>query len=446
MPSRVLRVLFLLGLLGAAVGCTHRPIPPTSASSAFSQSIKPASGAANEASTRLTARGTTFSRQQPGAPFAPTLVVTTQVAHGDLFPYAFGKTGPRYVPTKRLYRGQHAYLVPLAANYGVTADRRSDITYDLTIRKPDGRHDGDTISAVLWQGSVGGPGFVLYPTTTLSYQAEPDDPAGDYLVTVRVTDHLAGETRELTHTFTLADYTAPDLPATFDPALWFNTYYQQPAPESALPALFPLFARLPADQRNAALPSLLGFYDQILVDNPWLLPAFATRLANADPDAAYPLSLVLGHHLRAAMESPAGIDFATWIRLEDFRTYAWPTDSEAPLAEASQLDALWGRFFASGLYAPVARILEALAYHADLGATERWQKKADATAAFADAPPEVQRDLLLRSALWSLRSNARQHPLVHTYLKWSMTSGELSPGSSALLDRVLSTTAAPSEN
>ncbi len=456
MPSRVRRLPLLLALLGMVAGCTHHPSATGPASALQGPARQASSRSATGAITRLTPPGTAFTRLQPASPFAPRLVVTTQVAHGDLFPHAFGDTGPRYLPVKRLYRGQHAYLLPLAANYGVTADRRTDLTYELAIRKPDGSHDGDTFSAVLWQGSVGGPGLVLYPATTVAFHAEPQDPAGDYQVTVRVTDHLAGETSELTHAFTLADYASPALPADFDASLWFNSYYQQPAPEFALPALFPLFSRLPADQRAAALPSLLGFYDQILVDNPWLLPAFAARLATADPDAAYPLSLVLGHHLRAATEPPAGIDFATWSRLEDFRTHTWAADSDAPLAQAAQLDALWGRFFASGLYAPVGRILDALAHHADLGATDRWQTlqtaagqpidlspetlaSPDLTDAPGAPPAEVRRDVLLRNALWSLRRNANQHPLVRSYLDWTLQAGGLPPPQKSLLDRILAT-------
>lgn len=238
----------------------------------------------------------------------------------------------------------------------------------------------------------------------------------------------------------------PALAEGFDPQNWLTHYYLQPTPDLALPALRELHLQLPADKRPGALPPLLGFYDQVLRDNPRLLPAFAARLADADPDEAFLLSLVLGFHFRHASDAkPAELDDAAWDRLADFRAYDWPSDPDAPLTDITQLDALWGRFFAAGRYADLQTLLAPLAHHADLGAAERWQKEtraapvpgADLNGALADAPPEVKRDLLLRSTLWSLRSNAGQHPLVRTYLERTLASGELPAPAHELLNRIL---------
>lgn len=454
MTPRVRRLLFVATLLGFAAGCAHRPPSGTRAELDAASATRLA---ALPPVARVTAPGTPFTRVAPDAPFDPRLVVTTQVAHGDLFLHAFTEAGPRYLSATRLHRGQQAYLLPFAANYGLAPDRRTDLTYEIDIRKADGTRDGAPFSAVLWQAPVSGPDLVLYPATTVTFRAEPHDPLGEYLLTARFTDHLTGETSQRIHRLELVNYTAPDLPAGFDAQTWFNTYYQQPSPELALPALSRLLLDLPADRRAAALPPLLGFYDQILTDNAWLLPAFCSRLAAADPDEAYALSLVLGHHLRAAAEAPAGVDFATWVRLEDFRAHRWPSDPDAPLAQAAQLDALWGRFLASGLYAPVARVLTSLANHADLGAADRWQKirheagllvdlSPDALAAAVDPdfgavedapPPDVLRDVLLRTAIWSIRSHAARHPLVRSYLDWTLRIGDLPPAEKSLLGRIL---------
>ena len=44
---------------------------------------------------------------------------------------------------------------------------------------------------------------------------------------MRIRDHLSGQTTELAHNLLITDYTPPDLPADFDPELWFNRYHQQ---------------------------------------------------------------------------------------------------------------------------------------------------------------------------------------------------------------------------
>lgn len=447
MPARLRSLPAFAALLGLLVGCTHRPSPPARDHAPLAT---PATSPDAPPAARRSAPGTPFTRAQPAAAFAPLLVVTSQVAHDDLFLHLhpLAPDGPRYLTATRLHRGQRAFILPLARNYGLDPGSRADLTFETEITRPDGKSDGRPLSSVLWQEAVPAPGITLYPATTIAFHAEPHDPLGPYRVTVRVHDHLAGESLELDHTFELLDYAPPPLPADFDANHWFHGYYLNPAPELALPALPLFFEKLPADKRAGAVPPLLGFYDQILRDNTWLLPAFASRLDTAPPDEAFALSLVLGFHLRAASSPPHGFAPSHWSRLADFRSHAWPSDPDAPLLHAAQLDALWGRFFASALYAPVRRLIEPLTHTADLGAAERWRQAMppatpDAASPPApdlddpDTPPEIRREILLRTALWSLRSNARQHPLVRGYLEQSLRAGDLAPATRLLLERIL---------
>lgn len=443
MPSRLL--LLAAALLAFLGGCAQAPRHRTEAGLLPTLAYTPPDSSVSRLGVaRVTPPGTAFTRASPAKPFDPRLIATTQVAHGDLFAHAFDGSGPPLRSSSRLHRGQTAFLLPLASNYARDDAGRTDLTFELTIRKPDGTTDGPPATGVLWQEPVARPDLLLYPSTSISFWTEPNDPLGDYRIVARVHDHLAGETTELEHVFTVVSYAPPELPAGFDPVAWRETYYQIPRPELALAALPLCFNQLPADQRATAQPALLGFFDQLLADNPWLLSAFCTRLAGAPPDEAYALSLVLGFHLRGAESAPAGISFAAWVRLTDFRSHAWPADPDRTLEEPAQLDALWGRFLASGLYAPVARLLLPLGNLSDLGAADR-----PLPASAPDAPTgellglsiasasAVQRDLLLRSALWSLRRYSRQHPLVRAYLDWTLRAGELPAAQKDLLKRVL---------
>jgi len=445
---RTRSLLASLALLGLASGCAHRS-SPSAASALASRPSTSAHESDLPPATRRSVPGTPFTRARPTEPFAPILVVTTQVAHDDLFLHVLGGTGARYQPVTRFYRGQRVFILPFASNYAVDALENADLTFEITIHKPDGTLDGEPLSASLWQGVVSAPDLILYPATTVNFHAEPTDPLGDYRLVVRIHDHLGGTVREHTQTLTLVDYAPPPLPADFAPEPWFQSYYLAPSPELALPALPRFFEKLPADKRAGAIPPLLGFYDQILSDNRWLLPAFSARLdSTPDPDEAFALSLVLGFHLRSAAAPPPGVDEATWTRLADFRTHDWPSDPDAPLLQASQLDALWGRFFASARYATVQRLIEPLANTADLGAAERWRQslrlEADDNYPIPDLddpeiPAEIRREVLLRTALWSLRANARQHPLVRGYLEQTLRTGDLAPGARVLLERALRT-------
>ncbi len=454
---RARSLIALALLLGFLSGCARLGQTPAQRGDAtpLASASAEATSSSEAAVTRRSTPRTPFTRAQPAEALNPRLFVTTQVAHSDLFFHSPQNGGPRLFAANRLYRGQRAFILAFASNYARDSQNRTDLTYRLVIRKPDGTTDGAPFDGIIWQDAVATDGLVLFPASNITFWTEQTDPLGDYRFELRVHDHLSGDSIDLVHTATLTDYTPPVLPAEFDSNIWFNTYYQQPSPELALPALARLFEQLPSDKRQGALPPILGFYDQLLTDNAWLLPAFSARLAQADPDEAYAISVVLGFHLREASTAPEGISAATWSRLAPFRSSPWPFDPNGVLTVASQFDALWGRFYASALYAPIGRLLEPLAYTADLGAAQRWSAShpGEATEQPDEAngeeqaptfdlddpatPDDIRREILLRTALWSLRANALQHPLVHSYLEWTLRYGELSADTRSLLERAL---------
>jgi hypothetical protein len=451
----MLRRLLTACLLFALAGCAHRVeqapaatlSEPKPAASPDPAAPAMAPGATSTPVTRITVPGEAFTRADPTKPLAPSLVVTTQVAHSDLFYASLLGVGPGFHQVKTLYRGQRAYVLPFAVNYAVASDGRTDLTFELSLLKANGSADGAPLHGVLFQGKVTDPRQLFLPATLVNYYAEPGDPLGTCRLTARIQDHLGGDDITLSESFVIADYTPPSLPAGLEVEPWLQTYYQNPAPELALPALAALFEQLTTSRRNTALPTIIGFYDQVLNDNPWLLPAFTTRLAAAEPNEAYALSVVLGFHLRNATQAPSGCTPETWARLESFRTYPW-TNPDAAITEADQINCLWGRFFASGLYAPVSRLLEPLDAYADLGATARFNAaQASTPAADNDAavgpavttetPPAVFREQLLRGALWSLGDNAKRHPLVRAYLELTLLNGKLAEMPRTLLSRFL---------
>lgn len=450
MPRRILTACLLLTLAGCAHRVAQEPAStssePQPAASLNPAATAPAPSATTTPVARVTVPGESFTRADPAKPLAPSLVVTTQVAYSDLFYASLLGVGPGFRQVKTLYRGQRAFVLPFAVNYAVASDGRTDLTFELSLLKANGAADGTPLHGVLYQGKVADPRQLFLPATLINYYAEPADPLGLCRLTARIHDHLGGDDLTLTETIVLADYTPPPLPAGLEVEPWLQGYYQSPAPELALPALAALFDQLTTARRNTALPTIIGFYDQVLNDNPWLLPAFTARLAAAEPNEAYALSVVLGFHLRNATQAPAGCTPEAFERIESFRTYAW-TNPDAAITEADQINCLWGRFFASGLYAPVSRLLEPLDAYADLGATARFNA-AQASAPAADAaavaptettetPPAVFREQLLRGALWSLGDNAKRHPLVRAYLDLTLRNGKLAEMPRTLISRFL---------
>lgn len=111
MPTRARRFLALAALLGLAAGCAHRPTPSGPAAAASIAPLAPRPPAATHDSepppaARRSLPGTPFTRAQPAQPFSPLLVVTTQVAHDDIFLHVLAGSGPGYQPVRKLYHGQ----------------------------------------------------------------------------------------------------------------------------------------------------------------------------------------------------------------------------------------------------------------------------------------------------------------------------------------------------
>ena len=82
------------------------------------------------------------------------------------------------------------------------------------------------------------------------------------------------------------------------------------------------------------------------------------------------------------------------------------------LAAPEHLDMLWAAFFATGRYAYIRRLVDALRFRVDLGASRRarrwlFRRRDDAA---------ILREAIYRAAEWSLTVNARDHELVAFYL------------------------------
>ncbi len=356
-------------------------------------------------------------RADPAKPLAITLVATTQYATHDFYAHTTDRVGPDFRGTTRIFPGQRIDLVVLAQNYALNTASRAALVYDLTITYPGGSSQSAGHDLRLCVGPVPDAGLLAYASQTASFSTDPGDPLGTYTFTVTARDRVANDTLTKTVTLQVVPYIEPPLPADFDPVLWMVSYYLNPSPALALPALFKIAAVIPKDNTDA-WPPILGFYEELLKANPWLTPVFQARLKNASPADRTLLEFVLGYAWR---HDPA---FAGQNQAR------WPDVDTGDLNDPMQLDVLWGRFFATGAFAPVERISSALRMHACLGALDKFK----VASPHATAPsPEVMKELVLKSAQWSLGRNARVHPLVRRYCAWLLAQKDPDTEFDALL-------------
>lgn len=78
------------------------------------------------------------------------------------------------------------------------------------------------------------------------------------------------------------------------------------------------------------------------------------------------------------------------------------------------MDAQWGKFMASGEKEPVKKIVEFLKYAQYVGLKEKYIRE-NRKPSSREEKEKLNKSLIYNTAMWSIKSNAQQHPLVKKY-------------------------------
>lgn len=420
LSTTLLPVVLLTGLLASFSGCSHLDSPEYLASRAVTAEVFP----------------------------------TIQYAADDFYYRSATAFTPRYSEQNRLYTGQAAHLIVTASNYALDHANKVNLTYALNIIDPRGvLHEGP-LNIPLYQGQVPNPDLQLFPQDRIVFYAGQGDPAGEYTLQIILSDNVSGVQRELKQKLQVRPYQIPQLPADFNPVTWLEHYYLNPTPEFALPALalFEPIATTPTAQVPTAIaaPSatpyadapqrLLGFYEQILADNPWLLPHFITRYEHDKiADARYArspahtrerLKQILTIHSRRYSERPEQIPPHLWRELRHADRKASGENSR-PVTVAKR-EQLWGRFFASGAFVHISQLAATAADHHFLDADAAQAQARFARLSERHGPEQALAELVptlhphtqaLIHSLWSLHQRGQEHTLVRAYLRHITDNG-----------------------
>lgn len=380
----------------------------------------------------INASPTGIHRADPARPFEPVVIITKQPAYHDFYIHTLGDVAPDFQDASTLWAGQQVHLFVLCGNYAVSAANDVDLTFDFTIVRTDGKNEKAGSDLIIYQGKMDDPQTIPFPRDVLEFSTVPDDPSGDYTFMITVHDRISREKWVVQKKIQVVPFKPAEPPDNFSPDDWMMNYYRIPQPALALPALRAMAQKiLPAN--DGAWPLTIGFYGTLLANDPWLVPVFAEGLHHGTEAETRAITRVLGYALRNARQPPAGATPDDWAALVGTRAEKWP-DPDAPLTDPAQIDVLWGRFFATGWFEPVNRIASTLEYYPFIGRLDEMKKSGQKPAVI---PPDVMKELVLQSALWSLGSIAKQQALVRNYGEWILAQGKLDPTSQLLLAKAL---------
>lgn len=359
--------------------------------------------------------------------FSVKILPTIQKAVTDIWQKTPPPSGPQMAVATRIYRGQDVYLRVFTTGLTAGPEGRAEADYNISIYRPDGGADFTRSGLTLVAKTAKARNGIVYMAPEyLGWVADPDDPAGKWRIAVEATDLVGHVSARSEATFTLADkYVAEPLPKGTDAGRWMMAYHFNPQPQQ-VQAFLRYEAEHPPIRHDRPRPlvergALLGFFEQVLADNSWLLPHLIAGYAQDSPAAKAQLAGLLAYAKRDDAKFAAGLPDELKKAVNRYRDTAWPVSSAEPL-DGAQLDVLWGRFFASGAYQPLRDLVDVLAYHKFLPALKAYQqlaKKLD------DVPIDVQKGAVFHAAAWSLYSNIKQDSLVRDYCEGMLQRKEL---------------------
>ena len=355
------------------------------------------------------------------------VVPTIQYAHGDIWAKTPNGRGPANTGVGRVVRQQAVHVLVFATNYTIGPDQNAEVNYRISFIRPDGKpgtaKEGLRLIA---RGPAPNRRHVRKAAEFASFTATNDDPLGEWRVRVEATDLVGNATVQREESFTVVsdDMLQESLPPGTDQGRWFMRYHLKPVPQQLFAAVKDMAENPPAGakpRRDAENGPWLGFFEQVISDNPWLLPHAITRLENAEGRERELLATLLAYTKRDDRAFLAQLPEAARRAIKVRRDEPWPVPTKEPL-QGAQLDVLWGRFFASGRYEPIRELVAMLAYHPHKDALDEYKKLEKKP---AKPPVELYKSAVFRAAAWSLQSNIQQDKVVRDYCEGILLRKEL---------------------
>jgi hypothetical protein len=179
---------------------------------------------------------------------------------------------------------------------------------------------------------------------------------------------------------------------------------------------------------NARWPFVI-FLSQVMAANSDKISGWLEELSDLDGKQFEALLLAAWHS-----DTREAKRYFQEKKLDAYSNHKAPTILELEVNTAGTLDILWGYFFATGKQEPIRRIVTALSLSEYSGAFQRFEDSEKTE----KVEKEAYLDLTFQTALWSLESNCKQHPLVLSYCEEFLAEKSLPPDQHHWLTFVLS--------
>jgi len=196
---------------------------------------------------------------------------------------------------------------------------------------------------------------------------------------------------------------------------WITYYYLAPSPDKFVEETIKLSKSGALSNRNKW--SVITFLSQLFAQNPKKTKEWLSKLStlpNNDKEAIYD-ALWLSQTKEAKSYLKSNYIFKYSNRNP-------PNVLTFKLTSPAQMDMLWAYFFATGQKKPIRRIISVLNYYKYNGAIDSY-KSSNKT---KEDRQKALYETMFKSAVWSLKSNAKQHKKVKKTIEEIFNNEKLS--------------------
>ena len=115
-------------------------------------------------------------------------------------------TTPYFSEAKTVARGQRVFVLIFFANPQLNANRTADVTCDIDVTRPNGTSSMHQTDAVCFRGTLQtDPHHTYLAIPVIGFVGDPGDPAGRWLVAVKLKDNVRHVDLPLNTSFVLTD-------------------------------------------------------------------------------------------------------------------------------------------------------------------------------------------------------------------------------------------------
>ena len=317
------------------------------------------------------------------------------------------------------------------------------IKYDVQIYDPQGNPTEDKASdLVAYQGPMGNSKALVLNQEYLKIVFTEKYPLGTYIIKVTASDEISGKTFTSEVALDLVPFVNRQyFQSQEEVGLWFMEYYKSPSPAKAISAVQNSI-QLDTEWLNDNL-NILSFFSNVFRKNKFLWKHVANNFSSFSTDDKKRFLII------SAISEDSTLVAKIEGKSELISFYASSRNLELPntngkITSPVQLDVLWSEFLSTGKYAPIRKIVSALALKEYEGSIVKIKSgKFDATEELAK---KAYLEATYRSAIWSLKSNCKQMPLVFKYCAYLYENENLEADIKNQLGEILHTTQSEMQN